>query len=354
MSLSTTLLYDILSFYEGSDVPLALVFTSPGVRLACEERGMVQVGSWGLCLASDGSRRVMWQPSVPILRHRVAGEMCAVVWWCNRPTPAFCEVRPVCLDLSAACRLYRFDASVAFLFHSLVELTLRCATIKDVNLLGRLPALRKLDLVQAQVVDSGIIGLKESRSLVDVDLWGCAALTNVSPLGKVPTLRRLVLAETHVCDDGLAGLVDSLCLDEVNLEMCVLVKSVGFFGRLRTLRKLTLVATSVDNKGIIGLGSSMSLVEIDLWGCSAVDDVNSLGMIPTLRKLHLFGTSVTNEGIRGLRRSSSLEEIDLTLCEAVTEAETLSKIPTLRHIVLLHTSIHDVSELLLKEVRVII
>ncbi|RNF24696.1 putative leucine-rich repeat protein [Trypanosoma conorhini] len=354
MSLSVTLLCDVLAFYAGSDMPLSLLCVSPSFRLACEERRVMEVGSWGFCLAGDVSRRVMWRPSVPLRKRCVGDEVCPVAWWCNRPAPNSCEAPPVRLDLAAASLFHSAHLSVAFLFDSLVELTLRRAPIKDVNVLGRLPALRKLELVQAQVVDSGIIGLSESRSLAEVDLWGCAALTNVSPLGKVFTLRKLVLAETNVCDDGIAGLVDGLSLDEVNLEMCTKVKSVGFFGRLPRLRKLLLVATSVENKGVVGLGSSTSLVEIDLWGCSAVDDVNPLGMIPTLRKLVLFGTSVTDEGLRGLRSSRGLEEIDLTRCEAVTEAETLAKLPTLRHTVLLHTSIRDVSELLLMGVTVTI
>ncbi|EKF33490.1 hypothetical protein MOQ_002634 [Trypanosoma cruzi marinkellei] len=349
-----TLFGAVLAFYEGSGVPLALICTSPSVREACEKSAAAEVGSWKLSLGSDGSRRVIWQPSVPVRHCQKTDVMCSVAWWCNRPMPTGGEAPPTRLDLGAAGRLLETHLPIVFVFHTLVELTLRRASIKDVNVLGKLPMLKRLDLVQAQVVDDGIIGLGESRSLVEVDLWGCAAVTSAKTLGKVPTLRRLVLTETCVSDDGIAGLVDGLSINEVDLEACTFVKSVGFFGRLPVLRRLLLVSTSVDNNGIMELGSSMSLVEIDLWGCSAVDNVNSLGGIPTLQKLDLFGTSVTNEGIKGLRRCPSLEELDLTRCEAVSDVETLTKIPRLRRLVLLHTQVHDVLELVLMGVTVTI
>ncbi|KEG13135.1 hypothetical protein DQ04_01191030 [Trypanosoma grayi] len=337
----------VVACYESSHVPLALVCASPRVRWALEEgaEGPVAVGAWSLRLARDGTRRVTWRPPVALRHLNMAGAMRSVAWWCNRPAANSSEYLPTELGIVAAGEHIGKCLHGVFAFRSLVALSLRRADIEDVNVLGKLPMLKKLDLVQARVVDCGIVGLGESMSLVDVDLWGCSALTDVNTLGSIPTLERLVLAETRASDSGIAGLSNSSSLREVNLEVCNVVKSVGIFGRLPTLQTLLLVTTLVDSSGISELRQSRSLVEIDLWGCDAVDDVGPLGSIPTLRRLDLFGTSVTNEGIIGLGASRSLEEIDLTRCEAVSDVNVLANIPTLRHLVLLHTSVHDVAAL---------
>lgn len=347
MSFTTVLLFDVVEFFEKSRVPLALICASPWIRRACEKKLTVDVGAWALRLADGDLRNVAWRLSASMNCCRAAGAMRSVAWWCNRSTHSGCKALPLRLDLTATGSLLGSHLHTVLAFRSLVELTLRGTSVEDVNVLGQLPMLERLDLVQARVVNSGITGLGESKSLVDVNMWGCTALTEVNALGKVPTLRRLVLSETCVSDGGIAGLVSSPTIEEVNLEACALVKNVGFFAWLLTLKRLLLVTTPVDNNGIMALCNSTSLLEIDLWGCKVVNDVGSLGKIPTLQKLILFGTSVTNEGIAGLGRSNSLEEIDLTCCGALTDVRALAGIPTLRRLRLLHTSVHDISELVL-------
>ncbi|KAH9577416.1 Leucine-rich repeat [Trypanosoma melophagium] len=353
----TTALRSVISYYDAShnNIPLALLCASPVIRWICEEKRKTIVGLWCLHLACDGSRSISWTSSSYYSYSSyccVLNTIASIAWWCNRPAFNGNWIPPTCIEFHAGSCFIVERLNDIFAFQSLVQLSLRRAHIKDVNILGKLPFLKRLDLTQSHVVDSGIKGLGNSSSLVDVTFWGCNGITDVNTLCKIPTLEKLDLAETSVCDEGVAELSNSLSIKLVNMEACRFIKNVGCFGKLQELQKLFLVVTSVTNDGIVDLCYSKSIVELDLWGCIAVNDVNLFGKIPTLRRLDLFGTSVTNEGIMGLGESNSLEEIDFTCCGNLSDVSVLTSIHTLRHVVLLHTSVQNIAVLIDKGVTV--
>ncbi|SCU67090.1 uncharacterized protein TEOVI_000467700 [Trypanosoma equiperdum] len=350
MPLCVPLLQNVLAWYgDELSISLALLSTSPSVRFFCERHAepplRILAGTWTVQCRTDGPRFITHNVGIKVADTLGADVFSSMAWWCNRiVTSSSGRGRePVQLHLNlngARCSVEQVLQG-ALAFRTLVELSLRRVSIKDVNVLGKMPSLQKLDLVEASVADSGIVGLGDSNSLVSINLWGCEDIADVSVLGKIPTLRELVVAETKVTDCGTAGLVDCVNLRELNMEACPSITCVGAVSELPVLQRLLLVTTAVTSAGIASLGNSRSLVEIDLWGCRGVDSVNTLGKIPTLRRLDLFGTSVTNEGIIELGCSQSLEEVDLTFCEAISDVGTLVAVPTLQRLILLHTSVEE-------------
>ncbi|KEG06753.1 putative leucine-rich repeat protein [Trypanosoma grayi] len=206
-----------------------------------------------------------------------------------------------------------------------------CEGVRTVGALGRLPALRELDLGCTAITDEELQGLSASHRLMKIVLCNCKHLTDVSPLASIKTL------------------------EEVDLSGCEGVRTVGALGRLPILRELVLGCGSITDGELQGLSVSRSLVrifladckhltdvsplasiktleEVDLSGCEGVGTVGALGSLPVLRELDLGCTAITDEELQGLSASRSLVKIVLRTCKHLTDVSPLASIKTLEEV----------------------
>ncbi|KEG09228.1 putative leucine-rich repeat protein (LRRP) [Trypanosoma grayi] len=203
-----------------------------------------------------------------------------------------------------------------------------CRGVKIVGALGRLPALRELNLRSTAITDEDLRCLSASRSLVKIDLGGCRCVTNESPLASIATL------------------------EEVNLSGCRGATSAAAFCTLPVLRSLDLQSTAISDEELRCLSASLHLVKINVAECGRLTDISPLalmetleevylcecarvrsfgvlGTLPRLRVLDLSRTAITDEELRLLSASRSLVKIDLQDCEHLTDVSPLASVSTL-------------------------
>ncbi|KEG11559.1 leucine-rich repeat protein (LRRP) [Trypanosoma grayi] len=224
------------------------------------------------------------------------------------------------------------DVSPLASIETLEEVSLAdCDGVTAVGALGRLPALRSLDLCRSGITNEGLVGLSASRSLVKLELKRCRYLTDVTSLASIETLQ------------------------EVNLRGCEYVNAFGVLGRMAMLRVLNLSYTALTDDDLRGISASRTLVRIDfgenklirdvtpLASVSTLEEVNladsvgvtgvgALGALPALRVLDLSRLSVSDDDLRRLSASGSLVNLDLDHCELLTDVTPLASIETLREV----------------------
>jgi Leucine-rich repeat (LRR) protein len=187
---------------------------------------------------------------------------------------------------------------------------------------GRLPELRILELVDADVTDAGLRHLAGLGKLVSLSLRGCRRITGagLKAIAGLQALRALDLSGTRVDDAGLARL-----------------------GRRPGLRHLGLAGLGITDAGLRALGPLPALVSLDLHGTPVTDaGLASLGAMPGLRRALLAETAVGDGALRHLAASRGLRVLDLD-GTAVTDAGAafLARLPDLRRLSLRHAHLTD-------------
>jgi hypothetical protein len=159
--------------------------------------------------------------------------------------------------------------------------------------LDAFPHLKRLNLREASVDDSGLEGLEGLTSLEELLLSNIeisdAGLKHLENLSR---LRRLDLADTNVTDADLASI-----------------------GHLRKLEVLDLCSTDVHSKGLKELAPLQELKWLDLrTGDIHDDEFAELATLTKLRFLFVSGEDLTAAGIAPLKRLKDLRvlRVDLT------------------------------------------
>jgi Leucine-rich repeat (LRR) protein len=180
-----------------------------------------------------------------------------------------------------------------------VDLESTWITDADLEKIGRLGSLRKLNLAHTKITDAGIEHLK--------------ALENVSDLN-------LYYAE-YITDTALAHLKRWKRLEVLNLRGTRMTSAVfEHLAHLTGLRSLDIAFTEVDDDGFEQLSSLTSLESLALGGNRLSGSaLSSLKLLPALRSLDAGGMQRVDSGRWGL----ALSDGNLARLSELTELRTL-------------------------------
>lgn len=192
-----------------------------------------------------------------------------------------------------------------------IDLSSTWVTDADMARLGRLTALRKLDLSHAKITDVGLEHLRGLRRVVDLNLYYAEYISDsgIAHIKGWEQLEHLTLRGTKVTSrvfDHLAGLENLRSLDIASTE----VTDAGFED-LASLPHLDTLA--IGGNRILGPGLSLlqllpSLKHLDvggiqrvdsgLWGIALSDsNMRKIGELTRLETLKLNGANIADRGL---------------------------------------------------------
>jgi Leucine-rich repeat (LRR) protein len=180
-----------------------------------------------------------------------------------------------------------------------VNLRASWITDGDLEVIGRLPHLRTLDLSLTQITDLGIERLKTLKEVSQLNLYHAEHITDtaIGHLREWRRLERLNLRGTDVTDTTLE-----------------------YVASFTNLKALDVSFTQVTNNGIEHLAPLVELQEIALGGNKVTGaGLHVLRVLPKLTKLSLNGTQKRNSGYW----SVSLTDFDLDVITAFVRLEEL-------------------------------
>lgn len=204
---------------------------------------------------------------------------------------------------------------------------------KDYALLSALKNLQKLDLSGTDITSKHLLFLPDS--IIKLNLGSCLSLTDLNPLGRLKRLEKLQLTGTILSGlpkptFSLAGLPRAI--KELDLSFADLTNFAAI-SHLDQLKKLNLASTSVTEEDLAAL--PISIRELDLsftkfvhgWALSRLIHLKklvlkgatiSLSMIPLkIKKLDLSYATFTN--FEKLSSCRQLETLDLESTAVTTE-----------------------------------
>jgi hypothetical protein len=176
----------------------------------------------------------------------------------------------------------------------LVDLCLSWSRITDAGLvhLKQLPSLRRLNLGQLPISDTGVEQLGGLANLEDVRFHYCRQLSDRSleTIAKLPRLQTLFLDGCNITDAGL-----------IRLKV------------IHQLQELGLLSTKITNQGLANLVAMKQLQKLDVRETSVSDQgLQYLGRLESLRELRLRKTNVSDAGLVHLTRLKHLRQLDLS------------------------------------------
>lgn len=192
----------------------------------------------------------------------------------------------------------------------------RCGT-------ARLTAAEPLDEAQA-AAKLELFGVRLTRDeklperpVVALDLgpshhFSARYLHLLAPLRR---LRRLDLKEIAVTDSGLDQLQGLADLEDLNLSW-TRITDTGLMQlrRFQHLRTLKLASTEIGDAGLLALVSLDRLETLDLSGTKVTDaGLQYLGELTSLRHVYLWRSKVTPEGVKSLKRILPATELRLVV-----------------------------------------
>lgn len=265
-------------------------------------------------------------------------------------------------------------------------------TDHGVDLIYKLPSLRRLELVGTTVSDKGCESIGKVSSLEELSLTGggisdvgmtrLANLTQLKRLivngtqiglagweiiGQLPaleelwiqqsslndaameamcnatTLRRMYMNDTAITDRGLNAFRKLELLEELNLSGCN-VTCEGFLGvvkgkGLKNLTKMIVQRTPLNDKGVAAISGMTQLEELNIAELSGMSDAHFMKLVGGKKNLKSLimhtNPGVSNQGISVLKNMTELEFIDLSKNPQINNGCLLAfaKMKNLRRIV---------------------
>lgn len=225
-----------------------------------------------------------------------------------------------------------------------VEAAMRLSWITDSDLqvLGALPDLQRIDLSHTRVTDLGFGALKPLRHVAALNLYyaeqtGDGALAAIKDWRE---LRSLNLRGTKVTDAGLAHLAGMTRLESLDIGFALITD--GGFDRLTPLtglKSLSVGGNKITDAGLSGLRLLPQLTSLDvsgkqrtdsgLWSASVTDQgLDNIAALTALESLNLRGTNISDAGMPKLTALASLRELQLG--QTQISAKGLADLPKLR------------------------
>jgi hypothetical protein len=263
------------------------------------------------------------------------------------PKAALAELRIVGCDgvSSEAARL--FAASLESLgFHR------RSLRDEDATNLGRLSALRRLELAPSDVLgDVGLGALSDLTMLEELTFGAYAATTTaiVSLVARLPRLERLDLTHLRIAE-GDTGLADLVAPRLRTLKLHLGRRTPGrstlsLLARLEQLEDLSLRCNRwLADDDVVHLRSASALATLDLGQCKRLTDA-ALEALTSLRLRALTidaCPAISDAGLARLAAITTLEELDAGWCPNVRgPLDWLVHLERLERLALPHTGIGD-------------
>lgn len=205
------------------------------------------------------------------------------------------------------------------------DLRLSWITDSDLQVLGAIPTLTRIDLSQTRVSDLGFGALKPLRNVTELNLF-YAELTGDGALAAIkewPHLRKLNLRGTKVTDAGLVHLANMPSLEDLDIGYALITD--GAFDRLSALtglKSLSVGGNKITDAGLSGLRLLPQLTKLDvsgaqrtdsgMWAASVTDQgLDTMAALTRLESLNLQGTKISDAGFPKLVPLKNLKELSI-------------------------------------------
>jgi Leucine-rich repeat (LRR) protein len=181
-----------------------------------------------------------------------------------------------------------------------VDLTATWITDADLEKIGRIPTLRKLNLAHTRITDAGIAHLKPLENVTELNLY---------------------YAE-YITDMALAHLRGWKRLEVLNLRGVRLTsQAFEHLAQLTALRSLDISFTEIEDDGVEQLSSLIKLESLAIGGNRlSGSGLSSLKLLPALQRLDVGGMQRVDSGRWGL----ALSEENLGRLAELTQLRALT------------------------------
>jgi WD40 repeat protein/serine/threonine protein kinase/Leucine-rich repeat (LRR) protein len=177
---------------------------------------------------------------------------------------------------------------------------------KDLQLLGHIDYLHRLNLTDKSISDTGLMHL-----------------------GHINKLEHLALQNTQVSSEGIGYLANLSDLQSLDLSHNTTVgdASCSHIAKLTGLRHLDLCSTSITDMGLRDLSALRSLRSLELVSCKQITaaGLTHLQLLKSLQVLGLKDTPISDEAVSVLARLRNLRLLDLRQTEVTKEGATRLK-----------------------------
>lgn len=215
----------------------------------------------------------------------------------------------------------------------IVAVDLRASWISDSDMaaLAALPSVERLDLSLTRISDHGLLQLKTSPAISDLNLCYAELITDagVSAVKGWKHLKRINLRGTKVTDATLQHLSAVTSLESLDIGFAQ-ITDVGLdqITPLPNLKELMIGGNKLTDNGLQPLRQLARLTYLDLSGSQRTDSglwsvslsgpgLDAIATLKHLRWLRLNGTLVAARGLERLKDLAGLERLDLQGCKRV-------------------------------------
>jgi hypothetical protein len=193
-----------------------------------------------------------------------------------------------------------------------------------------------------RIDDRSLAALAPCTRLARLALFSCEEVTaeGLAPLGRLPALRAIDLRNHPIAEAGVERL-RGLPLADVRFNVVAPGFGAGGMRAFATmpLQTLALDGESLDDGALVPLADHGSLANVELAGAAiGPRGMAALASLPSLRRLYLPSSLVGDDGVRQLgARAATLRALFLGHCEALSDG-CCEAIATLRELVYLDLS----------------
>lgn len=218
-----------------------------------------------------------------------------------------------------------------------------------VKIIGELPKLQRLTLIQNQVNDIGAQRLAALKELRTLDLRGNMEAGDMAleVVAELPKLTAFKHRSTAVTDSGLEQLARNQALESLLLQDFAITDQSGpYLAQLGKLTQLEIFrCQGFGSEGVLAL-KGMGLTRLTLRDLPNVDDrgLEAFDELPQLRRLYLHElTSLGDSGLQHLAALKSLELLDIWTVPQMTDAtvDVIATLPNLRELSIRATDVTD-------------
>jgi internalin A len=215
----------------------------------------------------------------------------------------------------------------------------------DIAELAKLPALTALDLSETRITDRGLLDLKNSPNLTELNLYYAELVSDqgIAVVKSLPHLKRLNLRGTKVTDSTIPLLNRLTALESLDIGFAQVTDSGIAQLALPNLKELSLGGDKLTDAGLRALRQLPALTSLDLSGAQRTDSglwsvsltesgLDSIATLRDLRRLRLNGVPVSARGLEKLKALNKLERLDLQACARLSDdaVPVLKSFPALR------------------------
>ncbi|MDA0835430.1 MAG: hypothetical protein O2955_10895 [Planctomycetota bacterium] len=180
--------------------------------------------------------------------------------------------------------------------------------------------LRRIDLINSQITDGGLLHLKGLKHLESLNLegtqFGDEGLRHVAAMTQLKVLK---LQRTKITDAGLKSLESLRHLEILDLDATsVTSNEIRSLASLKKLRGLDLSFTHVSDDGLVHLRNLTNLEYLNIGPGGQIrlhigdSAVTNLANLTKMRWLSLRGSKISNDGLKALRKMKHLEYLDVS------------------------------------------